>query len=97
MSCSISWSVDVVGGEAVLSRYKAQSEGEMGLAHAGWAEKYHILPAFQETHGGQPVDLALINRGLKGKTQVVQRLLDGKHGHLDLLLISQCPLEFCLF
>ena len=52
--------IDVVGGEPVLSRHKAQGGGQMSLAHAGRVEKNYILPVFQETHGGQLVDLALV-------------------------------------
>ena len=36
--------VDVVGGKAMLCRHKAQSGGQMGLAHAGRAKEDHILP-----------------------------------------------------
>ena len=58
--------IDVVGGEPVLSRHKAQGGGQMSLAHAGRVEKNYILPVFQETHGGQLVDLALVPaRGMR--------------------------------
>lgn len=69
----------------------------MGLAHAGRAEEYHILAIFQETHGGQFVDLALVDGGLEGEIKVIQCLLDGETGHLNLLLIGPFPLGFRLF
>ena len=69
----------------------------MGLAHAGRAEEDHILPVFQEAHGGQFVDLALVDGGLEGEIEVVQGFLDGEAGHLNLLLIGPSPLGFGLF
>ena len=89
--------VDVVGRETVLCRHKAQSGGQMGLAHAGRAKEDHILPVFQEAHGGQFVDLALVDGGLEGEIEVVQGLLNGESGHLDLLLIGPSPLGFGFF
>ena len=50
----------------------------MGLAHAGRAEEYYVLPVLQETHGGQFVNLALNYRGLEGKVEVLQGLFDGE-------------------
>ena len=50
----------------------------MGLAHAWGAEEDDVFRILQETHGGQFVDLALINRGLEGEVEVVQGLLDRK-------------------
>ena len=52
--------VDAVGREAMFCRHKAQGGGQMSLAHTWWSEEHHILPVFQETHGGQLVDLALV-------------------------------------
>ncbi len=40
---------------------------QMGLAHAGRTEEYHILPILQETHGGQLIDLPLVDGGLEGE------------------------------
>ena len=37
----------------------------MSFAYARRAEEDHIFSIFQETHGGQFVDLALINGGLE--------------------------------
>ena len=88
--------VDVVGGETVLCRHQAQGGGQMGLAHAGRAEEDHILPVFQEAHGGQFVDLALVDGGLEREVEIVQGLLDGEAGHLNLLLIGPLPLGFGL-
>ena len=59
----------------------------MGLAYARRAEEDHIFPVLQEPHGGQFVDLALINGGLEGEIEVIQSLPDGKARHLDLFLI----------
>ncbi len=67
--------VDVVGRETVLCCHQAQSGGQMGLAHAGRAEEHHILPVFQEAHGGQLIDLALVDGGLEREIEVVQGLL----------------------
>ena len=64
--------VDVVGGETVLCCHQAQGGGQMGLAHAGRAEEDHILPVFQEAHGGQLIDLAFIDGGLEREIEVVQ-------------------------
>ena len=89
--------VDVVGGEAVLGRHQAQGRGQVGFAHSGRPKEYHVLPILQEAHGGQLVDLALVNRGLEGKIEVIQCLLDGKPGHLNLLLIGPFPLGFGFF
>ena len=50
----------------------------MGLAYAWRAKKDHVLPVFQETHGGKLVNLALIDRWLEGEIEVVQGLLDGE-------------------
>lgn len=69
----------------------------MGLAHTRWAEGYHIFPILQETHGGQLVNLALVDGGLEGKTKVVQGVLDREAGHLDLFLIGPFSLGFGLF
>ena len=70
--------VDIVSGETMLRRHKPQGGGQMSLAYPGWAEEHHILPVFQEAHGGQFVDLALIDGGLEGEIKVVQGLLDGE-------------------
>ena len=70
--------VDVVGRETVLCCHKAQSGGQMGLAHTGRAKEDHILPVFQEAHGGQFVDLALVDGGLEREIEVVQGLLNGE-------------------
>ena len=50
--------VDVVGGEPMLRRHKAQGGGKVGFAHAGRAEEDHVFSVFQKAHGGQFVDLA---------------------------------------
>ena len=89
--------VDVVGRETVLCCHQAQSGGQMGLAHAGRAEEDHILPVFQEAHGGQLIDLAFIDGGLEREIEVVQGLLNGEARHLDLLLIGPSPLGFGFF
>ena len=81
----------------MLCRHQAQGRDQMGLAHTGRAEKDCILPVLQETHGGKLVDLALVDGGLEGEIKIVQSLLDGKSGHLDLLLIGPFPFGFCLF
>ena len=44
----------------MLGRHKAQGGSQMGLAHAGWAEEHHVLRIFQEAHGGQFIDLTLV-------------------------------------
>ena len=64
----------------------------MGLAHAGRAEEHHILPVFQEAHGSQLIDLALVDGGLEREIEVVQGFLNGKARHLDLLLIRKSAL-----
>ena len=69
----------------------------MGLAHARRAEEHHILPVFQEAHGSQLIDLALVDGGLEREVEIVQGLLDGEGGHLNLLLIGPSPLGFGLF
>ena len=77
--------------EAVLSRHKAQCGNQMSLAHAGRAEEDHIFSVFQEAHGGQFIDLTLVDGGLEGEIEVVQSLLDGKSRHLDLLFVGSFP------
>ena len=89
--------VDVVGRESVPRRHQAQSGGQMGLAHTRRPEEYHVFPILQEAHGGQLVDLALVYGGLEGEIEVVQGLLDGEAGHLNLLLIGPSPLGFGFF
>ncbi len=69
----------------------------MGLAHAWRAEEHHILRIFQEAHGGQFVDLALVDGGLEREIEVVQGFLNGEARHLDLLLIGPSPLGFGFF
>ena len=86
--------IHVVGGEAALGRHKAQRGGQMSLALAWWAEEDLILSVFQEAHGSQLIDLALINGWLEGEVEVVQGLLNGKSRHLDLLLIGPSPFGF---
>ena len=48
----------------------------MGLAHTGRPKEYHVLSILQKAHGGQLVNLALIDGGREGKVKVVQSLLD---------------------
>ena len=60
-------------------------------------EEDHVFSVFQEAHGGQFIDLALINRGLEGEIEVVQGLLNGEAGHLDLFLIGPFPLGLRFF
>ena len=81
----------------MLCRHKAQGRGQMDLAHAGRAEKHHVLPVFREAHGGQLVDLALVDGGLEEEIEIAQSLLDVETGHLDLLLIGPLSLGFGLF
>ena len=69
----------------------------MGFAHPGRAEEDHVLPVFQETHGGQLVNLALVNGGLEGEIEIVQGFLDWETGHLNLLLVGPFPLGFGFF
>ena len=69
----------------------------MGLAYAWWAKKDDVFPILQEAHGGQLINLALIDGGLEGEIKVVQGLLDGKTRHLDLLLIGSFSLGFRFF
>ena len=88
--------IHVIGGEPMLCRHKAQSGSQMSFAHAGWAEENHILTVFQEAHGGQLIDLPLVDGGLEGEIKVVQGLFDGEAGHLDLFLIGPFPLGFGL-
>ena len=73
--------VDVVSGEPMLRRHKAQGGGQMGFAHAGRAEEDHVFSVFQKAHSGQLIDLALINRGLEGEIEVVQGFLNREAGH----------------
>ena len=80
--------VDVVGGKAVLGGHKAQGGGQMGLAHTGRAEEYHVLPILQEAHGGQFVDLALVDGGLEGEIKVVQGVL-----HLEAFQVFPQPVR----
>ena len=74
--------VDVVGGEPVLSSHQAQGGGQMSLAHTWRSEEYYILPVFQEAHGSQLIDLALVDGGLEREIEVVQGFLNGKARHL---------------
>ena len=53
--------VDIVSGEPVLSGHKAQGGGKVGLAHTWRTKEDHVFSIFQEAHGRQFVNLALIN------------------------------------
>ena len=67
--------VDVVGGKSVLGGHKAQGGGKVGFAHARRAEEDHVFSIFQEAHGGQFVDLALVNRGLEGEIGPAEKVV----------------------
>ena len=47
----------------------------MGFAHPRRAKEDHILPVLQETHGGQFIDLALIDRGLEGNRGPTEKVV----------------------
>ena len=81
----------------MLGRHKAQSGSQMSLAHAGWAEEHHVLRIFQEAHGGQFIDLTLVDGRLKGEVKVIPSLLNGETGHLNLFLIGPSPFGFGFF
>ena len=66
--------VDIVSREAVVSGHKAQSRGQVGLAHTWRTEENHILPIFQEPHGGQLINLALVNGGLEREIEIIRGL-----------------------
>ena len=57
--------VNAVSGKPVLCRHKTQGGGKVGLAHAGRSEEDHVFSVFQKAHGGQFIDLALINRPVR--------------------------------
>ena len=90
--------VDVVGGETgAVQPPGPRAEARWVLPTPGGPEEDHIFPVFQETHGGQFIDLALVNGGLEREIEVVQGLLNGEAGHLNLLLIGPSPLGFGFF
>ena len=66
--------VDIVSREPMLCCHKAQGRGEMGFAYARRAKEYHIFSIFQEAHGGQLVDLALVNGGLEREIEIIRGL-----------------------
>ena len=68
----------------------------MSLAHAGRAEEDDIFSIFQKTHGGQLLDLSLINGGLETEIKVLQRLFDGEAQHLYLFFIGPFAFAECL-
>ena len=89
--------VGIIGGKPVLHGHKAQSRSQVGFAHTGQAKEDHIFSILQETHGSQLIDLTFVNRGLERKIEVIQYLLDGEPGHLNLLLVDSLPFGFCFF
>ena len=66
----------------------------MSLAHAGRAEEDDIFSIFQKTHGGQLLDLSLINGGLETEIKVLQRLFDGEAQHLYLFFIGPSAVSY---
>ena len=89
--------VDVISRESVLRSHQTESGRQVGLAHAGRAEKDDIFSVPQKAHGSEFINLALVDGGLKGKVKVVQGLLDGESGHLDLLFVGAFAFGFGLF
>lgn len=57
--------IDVVGEKMMMSNRQTESESQVGLVHAGRAKESHFFPIFQETHGYQLTDLALLNGRLE--------------------------------
>lgn len=58
---------------------------------------FQYLPISQKTHGGQLIGLTFVDGGLERKIEVVQSLLNGENGYLNLLLIGPSPFGFCFF
>lgn len=86
--------VDVIGRESMLRSHQTESGRQVGLAHAGRAEEDDIFAILQETHGGQFINLVLVNGGLKREVKVVQGLLDRESGHLPLLFVGASAVGF---
>ena len=75
----------------------AQSDGQMGLAHARRAQEEDVLAIGHEAHGGQLSHLALVDGRLKGEVELVQGLGEGEmgqlglHGHIP--FVASCRLQ----
>ena len=69
----------------------------MGFSYTGRAEKDDIFAVFQEAHGSEFINLALVDGGLKRKVKVIQGLLDGESRYLYLLFIGAFAFRFGLF
>ena len=89
--------VDVAGRESVLCRHHPEGRGQMGFSYAGRAEEDDIFAVFQEAYGGEFINLALVDGGLKEKVKVIQSLLDGKTGHPHLLFTGMLSPGFGFF
>ena len=66
--------VDIVSGEPVLRRYQAQGRSQVGFTYPRRAKEHHVFSVFQKPHGGQLVNLALVNGGLEGEVEIIQGL-----------------------
>ena len=52
-----------------LRRHKTYGRGKVGLAHARGTQEDHVFCVFQKAHGGQLINLTLVNRGLEGEVK----------------------------
>ncbi len=64
----------VVDATAVLGGGDRQTDGQMGLAHAGRTEEDHVLLPFDKAESRQRLDLLALERGLKSEVEVGERL-----------------------
>jgi hypothetical protein len=59
---------------AALGRGDRETQREVGLAHAGWAEQHHVLLALDEAECVQALDLLALHTRLKTEIEIGERL-----------------------
>ena len=64
----------VVDAPAALRGGDGEADRQVRLAHAGRAEKHHVLLALDEAELVQALDLLALDRGLEGEVEVAERL-----------------------
>jgi hypothetical protein len=66
---------DEVHAEALLDGAEAEGDREVGLPDARRAEEEDVGRLADEGQGGELLDLALVDRGLKPKVELIERAL----------------------
>ena len=60
----------VVGAVAGVDGGVAETDGEHGLADAGWTDEQHVRGVIQEPQGGELVDQRAVDGGLGVEVEV---------------------------